>query len=529
MKMKILISDALSEKGKEVLTSAEAFDVDDRKGISAEDLVACIGEYDGLIVRSQTKVTSELIEKAGKLKVIGRAGVGVDNVDIDAATKNGIVVLNTPDVNTISTAEHTFSMLLALSRNIPQAVASVKAGKWERSHFVGTEVRGKTLGVVGMGRIGTEVVQRALGFQMRVIAFDPFMSSERAAKLKVEMADVDRIFQESDYITVHTPLTPETKGIIGKEAFAKMKSGVSIINCARGGIVDEAALEEALKSGKVAGAALDVYEEEPPKRTSLLEMDNVICTPHLGASTKEAQLNVAIDVANSVVDALSGKTIRNAVNMPSMDNETLRQIQPYLFLSEKLGSLVAQLLEGTVEEVCLNYSGKIAEINTDPITVGILKGLLGHVLQMNVNLVNAHLIAKERGIKIVESKTSNVEEFSDLLTIQIKTTSRTFTIAGTLLGKKNEPRIVKIDDNFVDAIPSGYLLVVTNVDRPGIIGSLGTVLGEGSINIAGMTVGRKEMGKHAITVVNVDSVVSKDVLEKLRALPDIVNCKMVEL
>lgn len=527
--MKILISDALSDKGKEVLSSAKGFEVDDRKGISADDLAQCIDQYDGLIVRSQTKVTEDLIKKADKLKVIGRAGVGVDNVDIEAATKNGIVVLNTPDVNTISTAEHTISMLLSLSRNIPQAVASLKAGKWERGKFVGTEVQGKTLGVIGMGRIGAEVVQRAQAFQMRVLAFDPFMSPERATKLKVEIAEIDRIFKESDYITVHTPLTSETRGLVNKEAFAKMKDGVRIVNCARGGIVDEADLEEALKSGKVAGAALDVYNEEPPKRTSLLELDNVICTPHLGASTKEAQLNVAIDVANSVVDALQGKTIRNAVNMATLDSDTLKQIQPYLFLAEKLGSLIAQLLEGTVEKVCLNYSGKISEVNTDPVTVAILKGLLGHVLQMNVNLVNAHLIAKERGIKVMEQKTSDVEEFSDLLTIEIKTTTKTFTVAGTLLGKKNEPRIVKINENFVDAVPSGFLLIVTNVDRPGIIGSLGTVLGEGDVNIAGMTVGRQEVGQHAVTVVNVDSIVPEEVLKKITALPDIVNCKMVEL
>ncbi len=529
MKMKILISDELSEKGKEVLLKAEGIEVDDRGGISKEDLLKCINQYDGLIVRSQTKVTEELISKAGKLKVIGRAGVGVDNVDVDAATKSGIVVLNTPDVNTISTAEHTFSMLLALSRNIPQAVASLKAGKWERGKFVGTEVRGKTLGVIGLGRIGTEVVQRAQAFQMRVLAYDPFMSLEKAAKLKIEIAEMSRIFKESDYITVHTPLTSETRGMIGKEAFAKMKDGVRIINCARGGIVDEAALEEAIKSGKVAGAALDVYAEEPPKRTSLLALDHVICTPHLGASTEEAQLNVAIDVAHSMVDALQGKTIRNAVNMPSLDSETLKQIQPYLFLSEKLGSLIAQLLEGSVEQVRLNYSGKVSEVNTDPVTVAILKGLLGHVLQMNVNMVNAHLIAKDRGIKVIEQKTSDVEEFSDLIMIEVKTSVRTFTVAGTLLGKRNEPRVVKIDDNFVDAVPAGFLLIVTNIDRPGIIGALGTVLGQNNINIAGMTVGRKEVGKHAVTVVNVDSIVPREVLKKIVALADIVNCKMVEL
>jgi len=296
-----------------------------------------------------------------------------------------------------------------------------------------------------------------------------------------------------------------------------------------GGIIDEEALEAALKSGKVAGAALDVFQEEPPKNTSLLALDNVICTPHLGASTKEAQTNVAIDVAHAVVDALQGKTIRNAVNMPSLDAEMLKQIQPYLFLGEKLGSLAAQLLEGPVQEVRLICSGKIAEYDVAPITVAVLKGLLGHVLQMTVNFVNAQLIAKERGIKVVEQKTLSTEEFADLLTIKVKTETRQFLVAGTLFGKKNEPRVVKINDNIVDAVPSGFLLILTNVDRPGIIGTLGTILGENKINIAAMTVGRKEVGKHAVTVVNVDSVVPKEVLEKIISLPDIVNCKMVEL
>lgn len=527
--MKILISDSLSDKGKEVLKGVKEFQVDDKKGLSADELIRCIENYDGLIIRSQTKVTQEVIEKAKNLKVIGRAGVGVDNVDLNAATKHGIVVLNTPDVNTISTAEHTVSMLLALSRNIPQAVKSLKEGKWERNKFTGTEVCEKTLGVIGMGRIGSEVVRRVQAFNMKVLAYDPFMSKEKAAQLKVEMVDLDKLYAESDYITVHTPMTNETKGMIGKDAFDKMKEGVRIINCARGGIVDEAALEEAVKSGKVGGAALDVYPEEPPKNTSLFQYDNVICTPHLGASTKEAQANVAIDVAHAMVDALTGKTIRNAVNMPSLDAELLKQIQPYLVLGEKLGKLVAQLLEGTVQEVKLSYSGKISEFNCEPMTVSVLKGLLGHVLQLTVNFVNAKLIAQDRGIKIIEQKSTSTEEFSDLLTIEVATSEKTFAVAGTLLGKKNEPRVVKINDHYVDAVPSGFLLIVTNIDRPGIIGSLGTVLGENKINIAGMTVGRKKIGENAVTVVNIDSVVPEDVLKKIVSLPDIVNCKMVEL
>lgn len=528
-KIRVLISDPISDKGKEILEQAEGFQVDNKAGISNEELEKVIANYDALIVRSQTKVTSGIIEKGKKLKIIGRAGVGVDNVDVEAATKNGIIVMNTPDVNTISTAEHTVTMMLALARNIPQAVASVKAGKWERSKFTGTEISGKTLGIVGMGRIGGEVAKRANAFGMRVLAYDPFMSKEKAAALKVEMCDLKKIYAESDFITVHTPLTAETKGLIDKKAIGHMKHGVRLINCARGGIIDEKALAEAVASGKVAGAALDVYEEEPPKDFTLMKIDHIIATPHLGASTEEAQINVAIDVAKAVVDALKTGTIRNAVNMPSVDAELLKQLQPYLFLGEKLGLLVAQLCEGTVEEVRIIYSGKVSEFNVAPITTGSVKGLLGHVLQMSVNYVNAPVIAKERGIKIIEEKSSTTEDFADLIAIEVKTSKRVFSVAGTLFGKKNDPRVVRINDNFVDAVPSGFMLIITNIDRPGIIGSLGTILGENDINIAGMTVGRKEVGKHAVTVVNVDSVVPKEVLKTIEALPDIVNCKMVEL
>lgn len=529
---KILVSDPISDEGLKVLKEAEGITVDVKTGLSEEDLAKGIGEYDALLVRSGTKVTNKIIENAKKLKVIGRAGVGVDNVDVASASKHGIIVMNTPGGNTISTAEHTMALILALVRKIGPAYISMRNKQWDRKKFQGIELYGKTLGIIGLGRIGTEVAARALSFGMKILAYDPFMSTEKAEQIDIEPVDVDTIFAKADIITVHTPITNDTKGLIGKKAFEKMKKGVFIVNCARGGIVDENALYEALKSGKVAGAALDVFENEPPANSPLLELDSVLVTPHLGASTKEAQENVAVDVAYQVIDVLKGGPVRNAVNAPAIDGELMKTLQPYINLGEKLGLLLAQVLPGQLEELRVMYSGEVSGYNVAPITIGVLKGILGHVIEEPVNFINAPIIAKERGIKVIESKSSLAEDFADLVHVIARTNGKQkgeFSVAGTLFGKKKDPRIIRINDYHVDAIPSGVILILVNEDKPGIIGSVGVILGKNGINIADMTLGRKEAGGNAVTMLNVDSRLSDKVLKEISKAPNVIDIKMVEL
>ncbi len=527
--IKVLIADHLSEDGIKILKSEPGLKVDVKTGLSSKELADIIGPYEGLVVRSATKVTAEVIAKADHLKVIGRAGVGLDNVDADAATKRGIIVMNVPAGNTISTAEHTMSMLMALARRIPQAQAHVRAGLWERSKFVGTELFGKTLGIIGMGKIGTEVAKRAHSFEMRIIAYDPFLSRERAQQMDVEMTDLKSLYAEADFITVHTPLTAETRHLIGTNEIAMMKKGVRLINCARGGIIDETALVQAITDGKVAGAAIDVFEQEPPpKDHPLLKLDQVVCVPHLGASTQEAQLNVAIDVAKQVADALLGRGIRNAVNMPSVDAKTLKVLQPYIILGERLGSLASQLARSQVSEVRVTYVGEMTAHDTSAVTLAILKGILAPMVGENVNYVNASLIAAERGVKVVEAKASRMEEFANLLALEVMSDGTTLAIHGTLSARR-EPRIVKIDCYFVEAVPEGYMLIIKNQDKPGLIGALGTLLGESKINIAGMTNGRDEPGGTAITVVNIDNDVPPNVLEQVKKLKHVLDAKLIKL
>ncbi|MEK7386011.1 MAG: phosphoglycerate dehydrogenase [candidate division NC10 bacterium] len=526
--LRVLIADQLSEDGVTLLKREPRLQVDVKTGLSPKELAEAIGPYDGLLVRSSTKVTAEVIAKADRLKVIGRAGVGLDNVDAEAATKRGIIVMNVPAGNTISTAEHTMSLLMALARRIPQAHASLHAGRWERSKFVGTELFGKTLGIIGLGKIGTEVAKRAQAFGMRVIASDPFLSSERAQQLEIQLTDLPRLYAEADFITVHTPLTAETRHMIGAKELAAMKRGVRLINCARGGIIDETALHQAITAGRVAGAAIDVFEQEPPKDHPLLALEQVICTPHLGASTQEAQLNVAIEVAQQVADALLGRGIRNAVNMPSVDAQTLKVLQPYLVLGERLGSLGAQLSGGQVAEVRVTYVGEVTEHDTSAVTLAILKGVLAPMVGENVNYVNASLIAAERGVRVVEAKASRMEEFANLLALEIRSDGTTLTLQGTLSARR-EPRIVKIDRYFVEAVPEGYMLILKNEDQPGLIGALGTLLGESKINIAGMSNGRDKPGGTAITVVNIDNHVPPDVLERVRKLRHVLDAKLITL
>lgn len=526
---KILVADTLAEEGLEILKTEKGVSIDIKTGLNPEGLSKIIKGYDAVIVRSATRITKEVIDSAKGLKVIGRAGVGLDNVDVEEASKCGIIVMNVPGGNTISTCEHTMSMLLALSRGIPAADASVKAGRWERAKYVGVELYGKTLGIVGLGKIGGEVAKRALAFGMNVIAYDPYLSMERAGHLEVTLAGgLDELLKKADYISVHVPKTKDTTHMIGQEQFKLMKKGVRIINCARGGIVDEAALIEAIQKGIVSGAALDVFEEEPPKSTALLKLDNVVLTPHLGASTQEAQVNVSIDIAKQVCDALLGRGIRNAVNVPCIDPKILKEIEPYVKLAENLGNFQAQLIDGRIIEVKIKYTGDVTLTETSPITIALIKGLLFPILGETVNYVNASFIASERGIKIIEAKSSKVEDFANLIEMEVHSDKGVSSVTGTLFTKV-DPRIVKIDNYYVDAIPSGYMIVTYNLDRPGIVGEIGTILGENNINIAGMTFGRESLGGKAITVLNVDSRVPDKVLERIKKARHITGVKLIKL
>jgi D-3-phosphoglycerate dehydrogenase len=527
--IKVLVSDPLSEEGLRILNEAKELQVDVKTELKPDALKSIIKDYDALVVRSATKVNKDIINAAEKLRVIGRAGVGLDNVDLEAATQKGIIVMNTPGGNTISTAEHTMSMILALSRNIPQANFSVKSGEWKRSKFMGIELYNKILGIVGLGRIGSEVAKRALSFGMKILAYDPFLSQEVAAGLGVEVVELKELLTRSDYITVHTPLTEETKHMLSSAQFAVMKKGVRLINCARGGIIDEEALIEAIKTGQVSGAALDVFEKEPvPSDSELLKLDNVILSPHLGASTEEAQVNVAIEVAEIVRDALLGKGIRNAANYPCLEPEVYKIIEPYLHLTERLGSFTGQLVEGRLLELNINYSGDIIQHELTPLTLALAKGVLSPILQETVNFINAVTLAKERGIKINEAKSSREKEFVTLIQLEVKTDKETRRISGTLSSNK-QPRIVKIDEYYVELSPIGEMIIVRNWDRPGIIGNLGTLLGLHNINIAAMTFGRDKPGGGAITVLNVDSPVSAEVLGKIKKLENILAVKVIKV
>ena len=528
MTEKILISDPLAEEGINILKKEKHFRVDVKPKLPPEELKKIIGDYTALIVRSQTKVTRDIMKHAKKLKYIGRAGVGLDNIDVDEASKRGIIVMNAPGGNAISTAEHTLSLILSLSRNIPQANLSVKKGEWQRKKFMGVELYGKTLGIIGLGRIGTEVAKRALSFKMKVIACDPFLIPERAKSLGIESVSLDGLFKKSDYITVHTPLTDDTYHIIGEKAFKRMKKGVRIINCARGGIVDEKALAKAIDSGIVAGAALDVYEKEPPAQAKIIGIDKVITTPHLGASTEEAQVNVAIDIASSIKDALVRRGIRNAVNAPSIEPELLKVIEPYLLLAEKIGSMHAQLIEGYINNVKIKYVGDIVKYNLNHMTRSIIKGLLEPALEESVNYVNAPVIARERGIRINEEKTKEIEDFANLIFVKVETDKMKSSIMGTLFTKV-DPRIVKINEFYVDAVPEGHMLVIYNYDKPGIVGQIGNILGKNKINIANMTFGRAKRGGNAITVLTVDGPVPGHVLGKIKKAQYIKEVKLIKL
>lgn len=527
--MKILISDPISERGVELLRSNPAFQVDKNIGLKEDQLCQIIGEYDALVVRSQTKVTKRVIEAAKKLRVIGRAGVGVDNVDVDAATRRGIIVMNTPGGNTISTAEHSFSIMMALARKIPQAHASVKAGKWDRKSFEGVELHNKTLGIIGMGRIGGEVARRAIAFGMRVLAHDPFLSMSRAKALQVEVVELDEIYKNADFITVHVPMTDQTRGMINKDTIAKMKKGVRLINCARGGIINEKDLYDAIKDGKVAGAALDVYEKEPPTDSPLRELDVVIMTPHLGASTHEAQESVGVEIAEQIAEVLAGGTIRNAVNMPTIDAKVMAVLQPYLTFGEKMGRLLAQIAPKRIERLTIEFCGKAGELESGPITRAVLKGFLESAEGGDVNYVNALVIAQSLGIRVGEVKSSELIDYAELINVRAFVDGQGASLSGTFYGSVNNPRIVRINDMPVEAVPSGVLFIMSNKDRPGVVGWIGTIMGKHGVNIASMSLGRDKAGGHALTVLNLDSAPADSVLAEIRKDNDILDVKVAKL
>lgn len=529
MGFKVLVSDKLANEAIETFRSAPDIDVDVKVGMKPEELVSVIGEYDALIVRSATKVTADIIAKADRLKIIGRAGVGIDNVDRDAATQRGIIIMNTPGGNTISTAEHAWSHLLSLARNVVQAGQSMREGRWEKSKYQGVELFGKTFGVIGLGRVGSIVASRALAFGMKVLAYDPYTAQERISQMGFTPCGLDDLYSQSDFISLHCILTDETRHMIDEKAFAKMKKGGYIINCARGGIIDEEALLRALESGQVGGAGLDVFEKEPPPSDyPLLKHPRCVATPHLGASTAEAQINVAKAIAQQVIQALGGGEIRNAVNIPSVDPKVRSVLGPYLILGEKMGMFGIQLLARHPERVEMIYSGELGEIDTSLLTLTVLKGLLTPILEETVNDVNAPFLAEQRGIRYSETKTKETEGFSSVITVRLRTGDQVLTVSGTNLAV-NDPRIVRINGYHVDAKPTGCLLVLSNTDEPGIIGLIGTILGKAGINIADLTLGRKERGGDAVTVCNVDEQPSEEVLREIGSIAQILDVKMVNL
>ncbi|GIX15998.1 MAG: D-3-phosphoglycerate dehydrogenase [Rhodothalassiaceae bacterium] len=513
---KVLISDKMSPLAARILRE-RGIEVDERTDLTKEELADAIGAYDGLIVRSATRVTPKILERAERLKVIGRAGIGVDNIDLKAATARGIVVMNTPFGNAITTAEHAIALMLSLARQIPQANASTHAGRWEKSRFMGVEVTGKTLGIIGCGNIGSIVADRAIGLKMKVLAYDPYLTEDRARELGVSKVDLDTLLARSDFVTLHTPLTEQTRNIIDAAALAKMKEGAYLINCARGGLVDEAALKEALDSGRLAGAALDVFVEEPAHAHPLFGHPRLIATPHLGASTREAQTNVAIQIAEQVADFLLLGGVTNALNMPSMTPEEAPRLRPYMALARQLGHFMGQLVRSGVREVRIEYEGHVAELNTRPLTAVVLEGLLKPVME-SVNMVNAPVIARERDIAVSEVIHERAGDYHTLMRLVVRSENRTRSVAGTLFSDQS-PRIVQLDDVQLEAELLDDMLFVVNEDRPGFIGALGTLLGRHGVNIGTFNLGRAAKGGLAVALLGLDQPIPPEVLEEVRALP----------
>jgi D-3-phosphoglycerate dehydrogenase len=529
MTTKVLVADQISQRGVDELCRDGTLDVSVQTKLSEAKLIELIPEFSALIVRSETKVTASVLKAAAKLRVVGRAGVGVDNVDVETATRRGVVVLNAPGGNTVSTAEHAFSLLLSVARKIPQADASVRGGNWRRKDFEGVELYNKTLGVIGMGRIGSELSRRAIAFGMRVVAYDPYLSATRARSLQVELTEeLDDLLAAADFISLHTPLTAETRHILDAAQLSKAKPGVRIINCARGGLIDEAALAQALQDRHVAAAALDVFEIEPlPNESPLRAAPNLVLTPHLGASTAEAQESVGIEIAESIRAALLEGTIRNAVNMPNLDAKTLSIIGPHLRFGEKLGKFLSQVAPRRVEQLNINYSGKVNEVDTTAITRAILKGFLQAAGGTDVNEVNAPAFAESLGLKINETRLSAVGDYSDLLELSAIAEGKTVSVGGAFFGAT--PRIVSVNSRPVEARPHGVVLVLENTDRPGIVGRIGSVLGNHGVNIATMSLSRNQAGGTALTVLNLDTAPDEELLKELQASGDVHSVQVIQL
>ncbi|UIJ45770.1 phosphoglycerate dehydrogenase [Sphingomonas cannabina] len=515
---KVLISDKMDPTAAEIFR-ARGIEVDEITGKTPDELKAIIGRYDGLAIRSATKVTKEILDAATNLKVVGRAGIGVDNVDIPHASAKGVVVMNTPFGNSITTAEHAIALMFALARQLPEADASTQAGKWEKNRFMGVELTSKVLGLIGAGNIGSIVADRAIGLKMKVIAYDPFLSPERAIELGVEKVELDELLARADFITLHTPLTDQTRNILSRENLAKTKKGVRIINCARGGLVDEAALKEALDAGHVAGAALDVFVTEPAKESPLFGTPNFISTPHLGASTSEAQVNVAIQVAEQMAEYLTTGGVTNALNMPSLSAEEAPRLKPYMALAEELGSLVGQLSHGAIPRISIHTEGAAAELNPKPIVSAVLAGYL-RTQTATVNMVNAPYLAKERGLEVREVRTEKEGDYHTLLRVSVKTDAGERSVAGTLFGNQ-APRLVELFGIKVEADLAGHMLYVVNEDAPGFIGRLGSLLGQEGVNIGTFHLGRREAGGEAVLLLSVDEAVTPDLIAKVRALPGV--------
>ena len=520
--VKVLIADKLSARAVEIFED-RGVDVDVSTGLTTDQLVARIGVYDGLAVRSATQVTAPVLNAAKLLKVVGRAGIGVDNIDIPAASARGVVVMNTPFGNAITTAEHTIALMFALARHIPAADASTQSGRWEKSRFMGVELTGKTLGVIGCGNVGSAVAERALSLRMRVIVFDPYLSSERAAGFGVEKVEVDEVYERADFITLHTPLTDATLGIIDGAALSKMKPGVRIINCARGELIVEADVAAALESGRIGGIAIDVYPEEPPKNFSLFGLPNVIATPHLGASTTEAQEKVATQIAEQMSEYLTDGAVVNAINLPSLTAEEAPQLIPYMKLAEQLGSLAGQVAETSVKAVAVEYEGEVAKLSTRPLTACVLQGLLGPVMD-SINMVNAPIVAREREIEVSDVRHDRDAEYQTLIRLTLTTERRKRTFAGTLFGG-DKPRIVDVNGITLEAELGPHMLYTVNKDRPGFIGRLGSLLGGAGVNIATFHLGRASVGAEAVALLEVDGPLSLDVMREVRALPDVVQAR----
>jgi len=524
--MKVLVADPLAPEGMENLKAMTEVDV--KLGLKPDELKAIIGQYDALIVRSETQVTADVIKCGTKLQIIARAGVGLDNIDVNAATQQGIMVVNAPTGNTVAAAEHTMALMLALARNIPQAHAQLKAGKWNRKEFTGVELRNKTLGIIGLGNVGSGVAVRARGFEMRLIGYDPFASQEYAASIGVKLVPLEQLYREADFITLHLPLTPQTKGMIGEKEIAMMKKGVRIINVARGGLINEEALVKAIGEGKVAGAAVDVFAVEPCTDSILFKNDKIVVTPHLGASTKEAQVNVCIDVVDQIIDVLNGKPARYAVNVPHIAPELLEILRPYMNVSVIVGKMAGQLMSGQLKSLKIRYSGEIAQYDTSPLKAAILSGLLDTVSEERVTMVNAGVIAQQRGLKISEQKEVDVQNYASLISLEVVSSDGTIDVAGTVL--RNEPHIVRLNQFWLDIVPTGgYFMLCYHTDKPGLIGAVGSITGRANVNISSMQVARLEKRGKALMILSLDEPAGDETIKEIMQVPDITDVKLVKL